>query len=114
MAGTVLPEDETLYVAADGTGDFYSIQRALDAAPKDGALVLVAPGTYREVLTIDKPNIRMRSANSDASRTVIVNDRSAGANGGTLAFDASVGNTITVGRLRLLASSGLVVPVPVG
>jgi polygalacturonase len=84
MAGTVLPEDETLYVAADGTGDFYSIQRALDAAPKDGALVLVAPGTYREVLTIDKPNIRLRSANGDATKTVVVNDRSAGANGGTL------------------------------
>jgi polygalacturonase len=84
MAGTVLPEDETLYVAADGTGDFYSIQRALDAAPKDGALVLVAPGTYREVLTIDKPNIRLRSANGDASKTVVVNDRSSGTNGGTL------------------------------
>jgi polygalacturonase len=84
MAGMVLPEDETLYVAADGTGDYYSIQRALDAAPKSGALVLVAPGTYREVLNIDKPNIRLRSANSDASKTVIVNDRSAGANGGTL------------------------------
>jgi polygalacturonase len=84
IAGTVPPEDETLYVAADGTGDFYSIQRALDAAPKTGALVLVAPGTYREVLTIDKPNIRLRSANPDASKTVVVNDRSAGANGGTL------------------------------
>jgi polygalacturonase len=84
MAGTVPPEDKTLYVAADGTGDFYSIQRALDAAPKDGALVLVAPGTYREVLTIDKPNIRLRSANGDASKTVVVNNRSAGANGGTL------------------------------
>jgi polygalacturonase len=84
MAGAVPPEDKTLYVAADGTGDFYSIQRALDAAPKDGALVLVAPGTYREVLTVDKPGIRLRSANPDASKTVVVNDRSAGANGGTL------------------------------
>ena len=84
MAGTSPPEDETLYVAADGTGDFYSIQRALDAAPKTGALVLVAPGTYREVLTIDKPNIRLRSANMDAGKTMVVNDRSAGANGGTL------------------------------
>jgi polygalacturonase len=84
MAQTVPPEDDTLYVAADGTGDFYSIQRAIDVAPKDGALVLVAPGTYREVLTIDKPNIRLRSANSDASKTIVVNDRSAGANGGTL------------------------------
>ena len=84
MAGTVPPEDETLYVAADGTGDFYSIQRALDAAPATGALVLVAPGIYREVLTVDKPNMQLRSANKDAARTVVVNDRSAGANGGTL------------------------------
>jgi pectin methylesterase-like acyl-CoA thioesterase len=84
MAGTVLPEDKTLYVAADGTGDFYSIQRALDAAPATGALVLVAPGIYREVLTIDKPNIQLRSVNPDAAKTVVVNDRNAGENGGTL------------------------------
>ncbi len=85
MAGIVPPEDHTLYVASDGTGDFYSIQRALDAAPTaGGALVLVAPGTYREVLTIDKPNIILRSANPDASRTIVVMGNSAGAAGGTL------------------------------
>ena len=84
MAGTIPPEDETLYVAADGTGDFYSIQRALDAAPETGALVLVAPGTYREVLTVNKPNIHLRSADPDSGKTVIVNDRSAGTAGGTL------------------------------
>lgn len=84
MASTAPPEDKTLYVAADGTGEYSSIQRALDAAPREGALVLVAPGTYREVLTIDKPHIRLRSTNPDASKTVVVNDRSAGANGGTL------------------------------
>jgi pectin methylesterase-like acyl-CoA thioesterase len=84
MAGTVPPEDKTLYVAADGTGDFYSIQHALDAAPKSGATVLVAPGTYREVLTIDKPNIRLRSANGDAAKTVVVMNKSAGTSGGTL------------------------------
>ena len=84
MASIAPAEDKTLYVAADGTGEYSSIQRALDAAPREGALVLVAPGTYREVLTIDKPNIRLRSTNPDASKTVVVNDRSAGANGGTL------------------------------
>jgi polygalacturonase len=84
LAGTAPPGDKTLYVAADGTGEFSSIQSALDAAPRDGALVLVAPGTYREVLTVDKPHIRLRSADPDASKTVVVNDRSAGANGGTL------------------------------
>jgi polygalacturonase len=80
----VLPEDKTLYVAADGTGDYWSIQRAIDVAPAaGGALILVAPGTYREVLTIDKPNIQLRSANADASKTVVVFDRSAALNGGT-------------------------------
>lgn len=85
MAGKIPPEDHNLYVAADGTGDFYSIQRAIDVAPSSGgAVIMVAPGTYREVLTIDKPDIQIRSANPDASKTVVVNDRSAGRNGGTL------------------------------
>jgi polygalacturonase len=80
----VLPEDKTLYVAADGTGDFYSIQRAIDVAPPSGgALILVAPGIYREVLTIDKPNIQLRSANPDAGKTVVVFNRYASADGGT-------------------------------
>ncbi|MGC2298405.1 MAG: pectinesterase family protein, partial [Acidobacteriaceae bacterium] len=84
LAGTAEPEDKTLYVAADGTGDFYSIQRALDVAPDTGALVLVAPGTYHEVLTISKPHITLRSADSDASKTVVVMDKGAGDSGGTL------------------------------
>jgi polygalacturonase len=85
MAGKIPPEDKTFYVAADGTGDYYSIQRALDMAPKSGGAVLsISPGVYREVITVDKPNITIRSANSDASKTVVVDDRSAGQNGGTL------------------------------
>jgi len=85
MTGTVPPEDKTLYVAADGTGDFYSIQRALDVAPATGgAVVLVAPGTYREILTIAKPHITLRSANPDPTKTVAINNRSSGTSGGTL------------------------------
>jgi polygalacturonase len=85
MAGKIPPEDKTYYVAADGTGDYYSIQRALDMVPKTGGAVLsVSPGIYREAITVDKPNVTIRSANPDASKTVVVNDRSAGQNGGTL------------------------------
>ncbi len=76
--------DKTLHVAADGTAAFTSIQRAIDAAPATaGALILVAPGTYREVLTIDKPNLTLRGVNPDASKTVVVMDKSAGTAGGT-------------------------------
>ncbi len=85
MAGKIPPEDKTYYVAADGTGDYYSIQRALDMVPKTGGAVLsVAPGVYREVITVDKPNVTIRSTDPDASKTIVVNDRSAGQNGGTL------------------------------
>ena len=85
MAGKIPPEDKTYYVAADGTGDYYSIQRALDMVPKTGGAVLsVSPGVYREVITIDKPNVTIRSANPDPSKTIVVDDRSAGQNGGTL------------------------------
>ncbi len=85
MAVKAPPVDPTYYVAADGTGDYYSVQQAIDAIPASGhAVISVAPGTYREVLTINKPYIQLRSANPDASKTVIVDDRSAGANGGTL------------------------------
>jgi pectin methylesterase-like acyl-CoA thioesterase len=82
-AVTVLPEDPTMYVAASGSGDFWSIQRAIDMAPPDGAVISVAPGTYREVLTITKPNITIRSPYTDATKTVIVFNKSAGDSGGT-------------------------------
>lgn len=82
LKGKVPEEDPTLYVAADGTGDFYSIQRALDVA-KPGDTISVAPGEYREVLTVTKPHITLRSHKTDPALTVIVNDRNAGENGGT-------------------------------
>jgi polygalacturonase len=82
-AVTVIPEDPTLYVAASGTGDYWSIQRAIDMAPSEGAVISVAPGTYREVLTINKPNITIRSPYTDATKTVIVFNKSAGDSGGT-------------------------------
>jgi polygalacturonase len=78
------PVDKTLYVAADGSGDFYSIQQALDTAPADGATLLIGPGTYRETISVTKSNIELRSNNPDASKTVIVFNKSAGTSGGTL------------------------------
>ena len=80
----VPPEDKTLYVATDGTGDYYSIQRAIDVAFSSGAVISVAPGTYQEVLSITKPNIVLRSPYADAAMTVVVAGKSAGTAGGTL------------------------------
>lgn len=82
LAATAPEADQALYVAQDGSGEFSSIQQAVDAAPATGARILIAPGVYREVVTVDKPHIEMRGA--DASRVVVVNDLSAGTSGGTL------------------------------
>lgn len=72
IAVKVPPVDRTMYVAADGTGDFWSIQRAIDVAPASGAVISVAPGTYRERLEIDKPHIVLRSPYPDAGKTIVV------------------------------------------
>jgi polygalacturonase len=82
-AVTIQPEDKTFYVAASGTGDYYSIQRAIDVAPAEGAVISIAPGVYRETLKITKPNITLRSPYTDPKKTVIVFDKSAGTSGGT-------------------------------
>ena len=84
LNGEVPPVDKTLYVATDGTGDYYSIQRAIDVAPAGGAVISVAPGTYNEVLTINKPHIVLRGPYSDAAKTSVVAGKSSGTAGGTL------------------------------
>ena len=45
---------------------------------------LIAQRHHHAVLSIDKPDIQLRSANPDASKTVVVMDKSAGTSGGTL------------------------------
>ena len=73
--------DDIFYVAADGTGDYYSVQSAIDRVPPTGGLVLVAPGTYREQLIINQSHVTLKSVNPDPSKTIIVDDTSQGTRG---------------------------------
>lgn len=50
----------SLRVAKDGSGDFSTVQAAIDSLPSNNSaltLLLIAPGTYQEKLTIDVPNL---------------------------------------------------------
>ena len=47
-----------IVVARDGSGDYTSIQAAIDAAPAGGE-IRVKPGEYRERVVIDKPGLRL-------------------------------------------------------
>ncbi|MEL7978075.1 pectinesterase family protein [Isoptericola sp. F-RaC21] len=70
-------------VAADGTGDFTTIQEAVDAVPADNAsehVITIEPGTYRERVLVDKPNVALVGAGS-AEDVVIVEGVSAGEGG---------------------------------
>ncbi len=73
----------TLRVSASGAADFRRIQPAIDAAPDTGAVISIAPGTYRERIRITKPNIHLRGTDSDPRKAVVVFDDSAASAGGT-------------------------------
>ena len=83
-AENIPPVDRSLYVAADGTGEYVSLQTAVDAAPASGATIHIAPGVYRGTLTIDKPSIRLIGSGADPAQTILVDNKSAGTSGGTL------------------------------
>jgi pectinesterase len=66
---------KVLTVASPGSkpaGEYKTLQDAVTAAPEDGAEIQIAPGTYVEVVHIDKPNVRLRGMGSDASKVEIV------------------------------------------
>src|SRR5271165_1949385 len=72
-----------LTVAADGSGDFKTVQAAVDAAPAGGSVIHIRPGIYREKLVVNKAHIQLRGTGSDASKVVLSYDDSAGSAGGT-------------------------------
>ena len=65
----------TLIVGPAGgkpAADFATIQAAVDAAPATGAILRIRPGTYREVVHVDKPNITLHGETTDPSKVVLV------------------------------------------
>lgn len=82
-AELVPPADLTFYVAADGTGDYYSVQAAVAKVPATGGLVLVAPGVYRERVFVRQSRVTLKSTNPDARKTVIISDATRGTGTGS-------------------------------
>jgi len=70
-------------VAADGSGKFTTLQAAADALPDTGGVITMAPGTYREKVTIKQPNVRLIGLGKDPQDVLLVFDANAGSFGGT-------------------------------
>jgi polygalacturonase len=77
------PVARPIIVAADGSGDYKSVQQAVDAVPQTGGTIRIRPGIYREIVTISKNHMRMIGDVRHPSRVVLVNDRSNHSAGGT-------------------------------
>jgi pectinesterase len=78
----------TLSVAADGSGQYRTVQAAVDAVAAGNssrATINIKSGTYREIVTIPstKPSITLNGTGSGPSSVVIVNNRSNAGGWGT-------------------------------
>lgn len=70
---TAAPSTSEIRVAADGSGDFCTLQRALSHAA-DGAVITMAAGTYAELLYLrDKKNLTVRGESRDGVRIAYPN-----------------------------------------
>lgn len=71
--------DRTITVAADGSGDFSTVQSAVDSVADNSperTIINIKAGTYKERLRIDKPKqkITFRGGDDDATKTVLTYD----------------------------------------
>src|SRR5262249_11352358 len=63
---------------------FPTLQAAVNSLPAGGGEIRLAPGEYREKVTIDKPNVHLRGLGRDAKAVVIVWGDSHETAGGTV------------------------------
>ncbi len=82
-------------VAKDGSGKYTTVQAAIDAVPANNTgrvTITIAPGTYREVVSVpsNKPFITLQGTGSSASQTVIVYNNSAHTSGTSGSASVSV------------------------
>jgi polygalacturonase len=86
LPGAVTPvagTRRTATVSADGSAEYMTVQQGMDALTPDGGTVLVKPGTYREVVHVAKPHVRLEGTGDSPEKVVIVSGNSAYSSGST-------------------------------
>lgn len=79
-------------VAQDGSGDFKTVQMAIDHAPVYGEkrlVIEIRPGTYHERVTVPQDKPRVTFLGQEAAKTLITYDTGASSVGGTF-FSSTV------------------------
>jgi pectinesterase len=72
----------TLVVAADGTGQYKTVQEAINAVPQTTsaarpAVIRIKPGTYRELIYVQREKHFVRLVGDDAAKTILTYDLNA-------------------------------------
>ncbi|MFF3444364.1 pectinesterase family protein [Streptosporangium sp. NPDC002721] len=97
------PTTGTPTVASDGTGRYRTVQAAIDAVPSNNGgrvVITIKPGTYREIVNVNKPYVTLRGLGSSPSNTLIVNNRSAYTSGTSGSYTALIsGRDVTAENL---------------
>ncbi len=76
-----VPKKKTVTVAADGSGQFKTVQEAVDSAPEGNIRIDIKPGEYRNLITIATNGVELRGLGKQPQDTVLVYDNSAGTPG---------------------------------
>ncbi|KHL24768.1 pectin esterase [Croceibacterium mercuriale] len=92
-----------LQVSTEAPGAQRSVQAAIDALPDTGGTIRIAPGTWREKLTIAKPGVTLIGTGQRPEDTVLVfgdSSQSAGGTGKSASITAS-GDDLRIGNLTI-------------
>ena len=68
-------------VSPSGRSDFHDIQSAIDALPAGGGTIIIAPGTYRGRIHVEKAGVTIVGTGERPQDVVIVGDESAATSG---------------------------------
>jgi pectinesterase len=72
---------KTIVVAADGSGQFKTVQEAVDSAPDGNVRINIKPGEYRNLININTNGVELRGLGKTPQGVVLVYDNSAGTPG---------------------------------
>jgi pectinesterase len=78
-----LEAKRVLVVAADGSGQYKTVQEAVDAAPGGNVRIDIKPGEYRQVVAIAANNVELRGLGKTPQDVVLVYDNTHASAGGT-------------------------------
>jgi pectinesterase len=80
-AKAVAAKKKTVVVAADGSGQFKTVQEAVDSAPDGNVRIEIKPGEYRALITISTNGVELHGKGKRPEDVVLVYDNSAGTAG---------------------------------